>query len=58
MSVTAAANEAPQPPEQAGWVPPPANHPAPWLYRGPYEVYCPVGHHADEGMRVELTVTD
>ncbi|MBA2445034.1 MAG: cupredoxin domain-containing protein [Nocardioidaceae bacterium] len=28
------------------------------LTPGVYEVYCPVGHHADEGMRVELTVTE
>jgi uncharacterized cupredoxin-like copper-binding protein len=27
------------------------------LAPGTYEVYCPVGNHADEGMRVELTVT-
>lgn len=25
---------------------------------GTYEVYCPVGNHAGEGMRVEVTVTD
>ena len=25
---------------------------------GDYEIYCPVGHHADEGMRLELTVTE
>lgn len=25
---------------------------------GTYEVYCPVSDHADEGMRIELTVTD
>jgi glucose/arabinose dehydrogenase/uncharacterized cupredoxin-like copper-binding protein len=28
------------------------------LAPGTYEVYCPVGNHADEGMRVELTVTE
>ncbi len=28
------------------------------LQPGSYEIYCPVGHHADEGMRVELTVTE
>jgi hypothetical protein len=28
------------------------------LAPGTYEVYCPVGNHEDEGMRVELTVTD
>jgi uncharacterized cupredoxin-like copper-binding protein len=27
------------------------------LAPGTYEVYCPVGNHADEGMRLELTVT-
>jgi uncharacterized cupredoxin-like copper-binding protein len=27
------------------------------LAAGTYEVYCPVGNHADEGMRVDLTVT-
>jgi glucose/arabinose dehydrogenase len=27
------------------------------LAPGTYEVYCPVGNHEDEGMRVELTVT-
>jgi uncharacterized cupredoxin-like copper-binding protein len=28
------------------------------LAPGTYEVYCPVGNHADEGMRLELTVTE
>ena len=28
------------------------------LAPGTYEVYCPIGNHADEGMRVELTVMD
>ena len=28
------------------------------LAPGTYEVYCPVGNHAGEGMRLELTVTD
>jgi len=28
------------------------------LPAGTYEVYCPVGNHADRGMRLELTVTD
>ena len=28
------------------------------LAPGTYEVYCPVGNHEDEGMRVELTVTE
>jgi len=28
------------------------------LQPGAYEVYCPVGNHADEGMRLELTVTE
>lgn len=28
------------------------------LEPGTYEVYCPVGNHADEGMRLELTVTE
>ena len=27
------------------------------LQPGTYEVYCPVGNHADQGMVVELTVT-
>jgi uncharacterized cupredoxin-like copper-binding protein len=27
------------------------------LAPGTYEVYCPVGNHADQGMRLELTVT-
>jgi uncharacterized cupredoxin-like copper-binding protein len=27
------------------------------LAPGTYEVYCPVGDHAGEGMRLELTVT-
>ena len=27
------------------------------LGAGAYEIYCPVGTHADQGMRVELTVT-
>jgi predicted lipoprotein with Yx(FWY)xxD motif len=28
------------------------------LAPGTYEVYCPVGNHADQGMRLELTVTE
>ncbi|HEV2129014.1 MAG TPA: cupredoxin domain-containing protein [Thermomicrobiales bacterium] len=28
------------------------------LEPGTYEVYCPVGNHAEQGMRLELTVTD
>lgn len=28
------------------------------LQAGTYEIYCPVGDHADQGMRLELTVTD
>jgi uncharacterized cupredoxin-like copper-binding protein len=28
------------------------------LAPGTYEVYCPVGNHEDEGMRLELTVTE
>ena len=28
------------------------------LAPGTYEVYCPVGNHEDQGMRVELTVTE
>jgi uncharacterized cupredoxin-like copper-binding protein len=28
------------------------------LQPGTYEVYCPVADHADQGMRVELTVTE
>ncbi|MBA3534529.1 MAG: hypothetical protein H0T73_21635 [Ardenticatenales bacterium] len=28
------------------------------LAAGTYEVYCPIGDHADRGMRVELTITE
>ena len=28
------------------------------LQPGTYEVYCPVENHAEEGMRLELTVTE
>jgi uncharacterized cupredoxin-like copper-binding protein len=28
------------------------------LRPGTYEVHCPVGNHADEGMRLELTATE
>jgi predicted lipoprotein with Yx(FWY)xxD motif/uncharacterized cupredoxin-like copper-binding protein len=28
------------------------------LQPGTYEIYCPVGNHADQGMELELTVTD
>lgn len=28
------------------------------LQAGTYEIYCPVGNHADQGMELELSVVD